>query len=566
MSATLERAIRLRAGLEAKTADPLSRWRFAVPRLREAFAMFTGPEPISELHLRACNKGTKTETTAAYVLACLKKLRHLDGVPLPQWRGRVEAAMFSLDFPAQIMSVQPAWERLLGRWPHHVRKDGEILKSVSVMPAGGSDNEDEWSIVHFFSQENRKSGVGVRADIAAFDEPPVMDILREMRKAAHAGRKGIRLIAETPTIRRQWAPLRDDYGDCPRKRIRRVDRYRAECRWSLEEVASWVLSEAEKDELRYFWSKEPYLKDAREHGDYANTEGDCPFDINILQAMYDDCGDPPAIVKWRVTVEKTEMGEPGEQLFVPVEVWEEAREGMNYYEDIDPASGAGAHSRRQNPAGLHMSEIGSGDLVARWNGYLPPYSLGNLGAGLARTGYNNAACDIEMMDHWGVNVYRGFRDAGYGNLCKEQRELEPGKWANEVGFLNNKRGRARIVGGVQQWVGDWGAGKKYARCRSRRAIETLMDCQVDERGLIVAAPGVDHGEDLILLGQKLTKPGVVSRSFFMRENEEKIWTNEDQANANDLAIARMIRGEDRDDGPPGEWGGEAPMWRERSGV
>ena len=101
-----------------RAKDPLRFWHFAVPRLKEAIGLFSGDDPIEELHMRACNKGTKSETLAAFGVAMAQKRPTLDGVPIPQWRGRVEGAQLVLDYPAQILSVQPAYLRVLGDWPH----------------------------------------------------------------------------------------------------------------------------------------------------------------------------------------------------------------------------------------------------------------------------------------------------------------------------------------------------------------------------------------------------------------------------------------------------------------
>ena len=51
---------------------------------------------------------------------------------------------------------------------------------------------------------------------------------------------------------------------------------------------------------------------------------------------------------------------------------------------------------------------------------------------------------------------------------------------------------------------------RYAHCPSHEVIECLIDCELDERGKVVAGPGVAHGEDMILWGQKLRR--AVSRS------------------------------------------------------
>lgn len=495
---------RVRAGLELPRQSPLDYWRFAVPRLRELFSMFTGPEPIHEGHIRGPNKGTKSQSTAAYVVACLQKRTHLDGIPLPEWQGRVTAAQLVLDFQQQILSVQEAYTKVLGHWPHHERKAGQYLSSLSVMPVGGNpDDETDWSLVHFLSQKNPDSGVGARADIVAFDEPPKMPVLRELRKAAHAGRRGIRIIAETPTKRSQWAELKEDYGDSPRATIRRVDRLRAECRWSLDEVADWCLSPQEKLDLWDSYRGDPLFGEdggARWHGDYMATEGACPFDVaTIVKMMAEWCTDPDP-VSWRVPVE-TVGGKPALVAKVDLHVWDKPKPGRTYYIPIDPSSGV--DDKRHDPAALHVVETISGDIVATHESRIAPYALGVLAAGVARQ-YNAAVIDPEVNDGWGLTVLNGIRDSGYGNIGHEMRELSPGSWSKEVGFRTTKDSRGHMIGAVQAWIEAFRAGAPYGKCQSRRVFEELLDCELDENNKIVAASG-SHDEHLILRGQGLRK-------------------------------------------------------------
>jgi hypothetical protein len=535
-------AARVRLSLAATARDPLTHWRFAVPRLREAMRLFVGPDPIDELHMRGPNKTGKTLTKTAFVLACLQKKKTLDGVPLPTWPGPVKALQLVLDNPQQLLSVKPAYLELLGGWPAHVRYNGDYLASIRVMPEGGDpEDEREWSVIYFLSQKNPDTGRGARADIVDFDEPPDMFFLRELRKAGRAGRRSIRVIGETPEHLREWAELREDYGDTPRRSIRRVDQDRAEVRWSLDEVEGWVLSEAEKAKLRRSYANDP-LRDAREHGDYTNAEGSTPWGEQGMLTLLElraSCVTPTEEA-WTVTREVTEAGETAKVLEVPVQVWAGPKAGSRYYIDIDPASGV--DDGKHNPAGLHVSEMGSGDLVARWNGYLAPYSLGVLAAGLARQ-YHDAAIDVEMKDHWGANVVRGVQASRYGNLCFEQRELRPGQWAKEVGFDQNEETKAIIIGQIQEWLAAYRAGHQYAACPSRHVIETLINAELDERGKVVAGPGVAHGEDLILWGQKLRR--AVSR--LNREIPDLARAPE----SSQAALIRKIRGLDHDETPAG---------------
>jgi hypothetical protein len=473
----------------------------------------------------------------------------MDGVSIPQWRGKVEAIQCVLDNPTQLLSVQPAYERMVGSWPHRFRRNGDYVSSLHVMPEGGKpDDESDWSVVYFRTLDNPNTGIGARADLCLFDEPPPMKPLREMRKAGHAGRRGIIVIAETPEVRKQWAPLREDYGDTPRRTTRRVDEARAECRWSMDEVADWVLSPEEK---RRLWSR--YRGDvlfgedggARWHGDYMNTEGKCPFDVDTLLQMIADCHNPE-IVEWRVSREPKDQDGAKTVGKVSVEVFAAPQSGRRYYIAIDPASGVddGSH----NPAALHVVEMGTADLVARWNGYLPPYSVGVLATGLARQ-YGNSPIDIEMKDHWGVNVVRGITASNYNNLCYEQRELRPGEFGREAGFDMNEQRRALIIGAIQEWIEAWRTGIKYGKCPSKRVLESIIDTELDNRGKIVAIQGIDHGEDFVLRGQCLSR--CVSRSGRQQPQLLRSPRTPDQT------IADMIRGaaDDPDDREPPFSGG-----------
>ena len=475
--------------------------------------MFCDPrEPLDELALRACNLGTKTETCAAFVLACLQKRKTLDGIPIPQWYGKVEAAQFVLDYKQQLLSVQPAYERLLGNWPHRARRIGEVIVSLRIMPVGGDPDDDRnWSVLHFISQENRNSGVGFRVDLAAFDEPPRMHVLRELRKAGHSGRRSIRVIGFTPTIRSQWADIREDFGDLGivwRRRIRRIDRDRAEVRWSLDDVAVWILSDERKAALRRAYELDP-LKDAREHGDYTNAEGACPFHVLTLQDMLAKCVEPE-IFEWNVRREADDAdGRTFSVATVPVQVWwggprADATSSFShrYYVPVDPSSGI--NDWKHDPGGILVTQQVTGRLEARFNGYLGSYGLGVLGAGLGRQ-YNTAPVDPENNAGWIEGVLRGLRDSHYPNIARERRlTTQDGEFQQRWGFSTTFETRSAMVAAIQAWISAWAAGKPYAPCPSADVIQCLLDCILDERGKPVAAPGF-HDEDMILWGQSLRR-------------------------------------------------------------
>ena len=163
-----------------------------------------------------------------------------------------------------------------------------IDQSLRIKPTDGGDDETEWSVLTFMSEENRRSGIGARADVVRFSEPPIMKILRELRKAPHANRLGIRIIENTPIEIEQWWDLAQDYGTVledevkNRRTLRRIDRERAEVRWSLDEVEEWLMPRERKDKLRRLYEHDPF-RDAREHGDYIDASGTCPFDVEELR-------------------------------------------------------------------------------------------------------------------------------------------------------------------------------------------------------------------------------------------------------------------------------------------
>lgn len=534
-------ATRVRLGLALRDKDPLSYWRFAVPRLRDFVALFSGTDPIDEGLGRAGNLGTKTETEVALMLSCAEKRQNLDGAPIPQWRGRVEGAQLVLDYKQQLLSVQPAYLRLLGQWPHHARYNGEYLSTLHIQPIGGDSDESTWSVIHFLSQENTRSGLGMRADIVAFDEPPKIEILHELRKAGHAGRRSIRTIWATPTIRRQWAPLKDEYGDPPRGSLTRTNDYWAECRWSLHEVADWVLSDQRKKALidQYVGSDPDRPRDAlaraRIFGDYVDASGACPFDLFVLDQMLEKCRDPE-IVNCKIQREvDTDEGRVLTINQVELRVWKRPAPGRSYYVPCDPSSGV--NDSKHDPAALQVVEMGSGDVCAVFDGYIGSYGLGVLATIVARQ-YNNALIDPETTGGWGEGVLRGISESRYGNISKARKELQPGKFSVELGFKTTHESRGAMISAIQAWIDAWGRGVRYASCPSREIIQCLKDVILDETGKPVAAPGF-HDEHLILRGQGLRRAALRLGTPAREAMPARL--------SRDERLVREIRGQDIDD-------------------
>lgn len=541
--AELHRSVQ--AGLQLRERDPLSYWRFAVEDVKPAVALFSAREPIEELHMRAPNKGAKTESAGAFVLACAQKRTHLDGVPLPQWRGPVTAKVLSLDYNEQKAGAQQTILRLIGKWPHKPRwKGDDILSTVRVMPQGGSDDMSTWSIISFHSQENSRAGVG-RSDIVWADEPPKRDVWQEARKAAHAGRRCVRIISETPTFRRHWFWLPEEYGDPPRSKLTRINQDWAEVRWSLTDSLgasiNQALSRREVEALlRQYWGSpdrqtpvDP-LYDARVHGDYIDVSGLCPFNVVALRQMLDECVQPDTR-KWEITREV--FGENGlvrKLVTVDVDVLADPKLGHDYYMNIDPSKGI--NDPRHDPGGILGCEAATLEDVVMYEGYIGTYGLGHLASGLGRQ-YNNATVDPESNSGWSEGVLRGLADAGYAKISKTRKLLQPGKYETKLGFETTNVTRPAMIAAVQEWIDAYAAGIRYAPCRFRRVIQTLLDVVLDAEGKPVAAAGFND-EFLILKGQQL-------RQLYRPRVDMNLARQIEPRKSRDLTIEDLLRGEDK---------------------
>ena len=495
--------------LATKRSDPLAWWTHAAPQLREATRLTT---QVTEISVRAPANGGKTEWGTAVTLACCKGDATLEGIPIPYWKGRVDALELARDYNEQKLASQQTYLRLIGNHPHKLRWLGnDILSSIRVKHRESTDDVSTWSLIDFRSQENRRAGIGVRADIVRADEPPHAEIWHEIRKAAHAGRRALRMMTFTPLKRAEWWWIHEEYGDGPRGRVRRVGEHWAEVRYSLYDNV--ILTPERKAELIDGYQREGTLIDARIHGDYVNTVGTCPFDSLTIQDMIAEWCRPPMKRSIQVPIEAPD-GEARPVRAIEIEYWQKPDPAISAYQAIDPASGI--DDKAHNPLAIQLGGEDSGDLLVRWNGYEAPHTVGGLAAVLSRY-YSQermmggrvirtpAATDVEMMDSWGINIVRGYEDAGGENLCREQRELRPGEWAHEVGFRVRAETRAIWVSCIQEWIAAFKVGQPYAICRSRAVFECLLAMELDKDDKPVAGPGTAHAEDFVLLGQRLRR-------------------------------------------------------------
>jgi hypothetical protein len=508
-------AQRIRYGLLLREKDPLAYWHYANDTYRKAVSSLADG---LEVFVRAGNKAGKTEMGSAAVVAMLQGRDNLDGVPLPTLPPKAIGAVLVLDHQQQVMSVQPAYLRQLGSWPHEVgwkSRSNNIIGTIRIKPIRGSDDSRKWSILHFISQENPNATVGARLHVAHADEPPKEHIWNEVRARGHAGQPFIRLITATPLVRRQWAYLKKQF---PEEHTGEAFRGRIELRVSVYDNA--FLSPADKAELEDLYSDDP-LREARLHGDYIDASGKCPFDPSTLAFLLQKC-QPFRIKTFRVLRESdTAEGRTHRDEQIEVEVIEDRDPEETYYIPLDAS--AGIDDDRHDPCCLHVWSRGVRGLprlVARYNGYIGAYGLGALAAELAKH-YNHALVDPETSGGWGAPALSALANFGYGNVAKAKRELRPGEWAVELGFKTTEATRPAMISSLQEWIRSERDRSPIASIRHGEVIRCLQDIVLNEKGKPIAAPGL-HDEDMILAGQALRRLAV-RRQIVAEVRTAKAW-------------------------------------------
>lgn len=505
MTIAPELAARLRRSATLTEADPLAYWHHSSPQTRTATEWAIRE---TEVYLRKPNKCGGTEWGAALILALLQGRETLDGIALPRLDSKVPTAIVaSLDYKQQVLSVQAAYERLIGQWPHHdVPLSRGVLSAIHVRPLRAStDDWHGWPAIHFVSQENPRAGVGYRGDLFHFDEPAKPAILRELRKAAHPGRRWARIHTVTPLLRSQWWPLQQDFAGCTGTPYRgRVEVHLDDVRWCLSSPDNprGHLNEKAIQDLLDAYRGDP-LAVARLTAAYQDTSGLSPWArlSDVLDAMLAECREPERM-EWQITREVASAGGMAKVVErVEVEVWSPPRPGRRGYIPVDASYGVEAEG--YDPGGLHVVDSETGDLWARYVGYIGAYGLGVLAAGLAAH-YGKAIVDPETQGGYGGPVLTALADCGYRNVAHAERQQSGGRLVHDLGFRTTTGTRPEMFAAIRQWLEDWRAGHRYARCPSREVIQCLKDLVLDARGKPVAAPGF-HDEDAILRGQSLRR-------------------------------------------------------------
>lgn len=480
------------AGLEDKRRDPL-RWY--------QHSSWASEWVAANLHRgwiywHAANSGGKSRSLAALWLALLRGLPTLGGIAIPRIAPPVHGGLGCPTYKIGAAgSILDAIRELAGEWPHHEDKvpEGGFSAFYVMHQDHETDDRTRWSKL-VVCPYNGPVPEGARWDFWGADEPPPEDWLSAAMNRGKAGRPLYGAIGATPIKRKTWWPIKRQFPEQPMEFVNG----RARIQSSVYDNRFLTAADLRRQEMAN--PPEHPLYRAKLYGDHVSTSGKCPFHEPTLMEMLSLCRDPD--LQWWTVSRETHEG-VNQKERVQLEVWEKPEAGASYYFPVDPA--AGIDDAAHDPLGMLGAKIGPCDLVARYGGYLQPYSLGVLQAGVCRQ-YNGATADIEMNDRWGVNVHHGLTgpDGMYHLVAKEKRELRPGEWAQEIGFHNNAQTRPVIIGAVQTWVNDWAQGLKYARCPSAKVIQCLLDCELDDDGKIVAEVG-SHDEDLILWGQCLRR-------------------------------------------------------------
>ena len=527
-------AQRIQYGLTLQERDPLAFWSHANDMFRRA-TLSIG-EGL-EVYVRVGNGGGKTEWGSAVVTALMQGRPELDGIPLPILPTHSVAAVLVLDHQQQVLSVQPAYLKHLGDWPHEIgwkSRANNIIGTIKVRRIGsGINTRGMWSTIHFISQENPNATIGARFHVAHADEPPKEHIWNEVRARAIPGQPFIRLITATPLIRRQWYWLKEQF---PEEFTGQPYKGRIELRASIYDNA--FMPESHREKLVESWRDDPLFK-ARVYGEYVDASGKCPFDIPVLQDLLRHA-DRFRRKEWEIEREiDTDSGRTTTKETIEYEILHDKKAEEAYYLNLDAS--AGIADKLHDPCAGELwtrGTLGIPTLTGYYNGYCGAYGLGFFGAGLAKD-YNNALVDPETgSSGWGAPVLSALANCGYGHIAQRGRkEVKPGVWEPELGFATSSETRPGYIAAIQEWLRSVKSGRPIAHIGHPVVLQQMLDTVLDEKGKPVAAPGY-HDEHLILAGRALKFLACRRPSDVKAKTENEPWRPRPKTLADYLGLNR----------------------------
>lgn len=455
-----------------------------------------GLSTADEIYLHSGNGFGKTAIGAAAGVALARGLPELNGIEIPVLRTPNTGLVLSLDYEQQKLSVQQHYLRMVGKWPHEARWEGEVLKTLRVKPQNAkSDDPKDWSLIQFMSQKNLTAGTGARAQWVHGDEPPLPAIWKEIRKAGLGLTIFPHFITATPLKRSQWWWLRADY---PLEHSGRVHNGFLRLRGSTKDNTALLPHDIARLE-RQWKNLTPDERATRLEGHEYDSEGSSPFRRHYaeLQRWLEACEDG-APVEWRVSRETiTPQGKKVVAEVVDVETWEEF-DPLCVYRVVADCS-LGIDDGEHDPGEVCVWNMTRRTQAARYNGYLGEYGLAVLSAGLARR-YGDALIDPDVTGGYGSAFLSGLREARYERVHLNVAEVPRGGLEpKHLGFTIGKETRREFVAAINEALLWSENGHPFITIRSREQVAELMDLVLKDEKPVTAAGR--HDESLSTFGR-----------------------------------------------------------------
>jgi len=494
----------MQRGLASMRDDPQAHFRCTSTEQRRFLAELR----YGEIYLHSGNKFGKTTIGAQAGVALAKGLTHLDGVELPALPSPNVGIVLSLDYKQQRLSVQPAYLAALGNWTHKAEWNGNTLVSLRVKPIGcKSDDARDWSLILFYSQENRRSGVGARGHWVHADEPPREEIWREVRKMAEPGAVFVSFITATALKRSQWYWLRHDYPiEFEGRRHNGFLRLRAST-FNPDDpddmsIGNAAISPAERRELLRLYATDEH-RIARITGIEIDTAGSSPWKAvyDELRRWLDACTDPE-LTDWKVSREVlTAEGKKLVTELAEVASWEDYSPSCVYRIIADTS--LGIDDDDHDPCMAQVINMTTGAQAARYRGYLGEYGLGVLCAGLSAQ-YGSARVDPAVTGGYGSAFLSGLRAAGCRNVVSHTTPGKNGALERQhIGFTENAETRGMHAAAIREALVGSQQGVKWLTIKCREDVLELMDLSMDSQGRVIHEDG-DHDEAFVTLGRAAT--------------------------------------------------------------
>lgn len=401
-------------------------------------------------------------------------------------------------YKQQVDATQKAYLEALGEWPHDIAwvdYGKGYIDTIYVAGANCSHGTGQHCFKCsriVFRAEEGKADLGGRIDWAHIDEPCKYRTLDELRGRRQAGRKFKRFGSATFLDRSDWEWFVRDFEGCedsPRRDLNRVW-FRTTMRDNL------MLSE---EDIRKFEAdfERSDLKEARLFGKFVDVDRSCPVDVLAIQALLRGCVrglDMPRVVRAQTMKDMRQLIAPVQ---ATIEVWWTPEENEDYFAVIDPSQGI--KSVRRDPGALHIYAVHTPRLVARYNGYLGAYGLGDLAAQLGRE-YNDMRIDIDQTGGYGTATTARLQELAYSNFFYETKPDRLKQLIAQVGFKIQSGNRGEIISNLQEHAAD-----PRLVCLSREVYESLLHLSIDDKGKVAAVEGSRFkDDDAICLGRAVT--------------------------------------------------------------